>query len=130
MKIIGIILLAAGFSLAQAPDPGYGTLSPQGDIMSERGLVDRTQQDLRRAADFERHHGHEKEVKRYEDAQHHLSDFDRRLTDGHFDKDKLDSAIDDVKEVVEHNTLDPAARDALRDDLVSLRQMRVLHNKD
>ena len=92
-----------------------------------RGVVDRTQDDLRKAAEFERHKG--KEVTRYENAQKHLSDFDREMTKGHFDKDKLDTAIDDVKNVVEHNTLDSDARDALRRDLGDLRVVRAEHDQ-
>jgi hypothetical protein len=92
-----------------------------------RGLIDRTQDDLRRAAEFERHRG--KEVIRYENAQKHLSDFDREMTKGHFDKDRLDEAIDDVKNVVEHNTLDADDRDNLRRDLSDLRAMREEHDR-
>ena len=92
-----------------------------------RAAVDRTQNDLRRAEDFERQKG--KEVTRYDNAQKHLSDFDRDFTRGHFDKDKLDTAIDDLKNVVEHNTLNPADRDALGADLRDLRVMRAEHDR-
>ncbi len=87
-----------------------------------RVTVDRTQTDLRRAQDFERQHG--KEITRYANAQKHLSDFDRDFTRGHFDKGKLNTAIDDLKNVVDHNTLDPQNRDALTADLRDLRVMR------
>jgi len=87
-----------------------------------RRVIDRTQIDLRRAEEFERQH--HKEVERYDNAQRHLSDFDRQYTRGHFDKDKLDTAIDDLKNVVEHNTLNPADRDALSADLRDLRMVR------
>jgi hypothetical protein len=87
-----------------------------------RVTIDRTQTDLRRAQDFERQHG--KEVSRYDNAQKHLSDFDRDFTRGHFDKGKLNTAIDDLKNVVDHNTLDPQDRDALTADLRDLRVMR------
>jgi hypothetical protein len=93
----------------------------------ERSLIDRTQDDLRRAADFERHNG--KETSRYENAQKHLSDFDRELTRGHFDKGRLDDAIGDMKDVMDHNTLDPAGRDALQRDLGDLRVMRDDHDR-
>jgi hypothetical protein len=99
-------------------------LGQAGDV---RGLVDRTQGDLRRAEDFERKKG--KEVLRYENAQKHLSDFDKEFTRGHFEKGKLDDAINDVKNVVDHNTLDPESRDALRNDLRELRLMRADHDK-
>src|ERR1700722_11114971 len=80
-------------------------------VNEARGVIDRTQNDLRRAEDFERQK--HKEVSRYDNAQKHLSDFDRDYTKGHFDKGKLDTAIDDLKNVVEHNTLNPEDRDAL-----------------
>ena len=107
------ILIAAGFLVsatawAQSLDP--------------RATIDRTQTDLRRAEDFERHHG--KEIARYDNAQKHLSEFDRDFTRGHFDRGKLDAAIDDMKNVVEHNTLTPTDRDALAADLRDLRVMR------
>jgi hypothetical protein len=91
-----------------------------------RGIVDRSQDDLRKAEEFERHKG--KEVTRYDNAQKHLSDFDREMSKGHFDKGKLDTAIDDLKNVVDHNTLDPEARDALKRDLADLRATRSEHD--
>jgi len=92
-----------------------------------RTLVDRVQNDLKRASDFERRKG--KETDRYENAQKHLSEFDRELHKGKFDKGKLDTAIDDVKNVVEHNTLNPEDRDALSADLHTLRDLREVRGK-
>jgi hypothetical protein len=110
------ILLASGL-LAVA---GVAGLAAQ--ALDVRETIDHTQQDLRRAQEFERQHG--KEVARYDNAEKHLSDFDREFTRGHFDRGKLDTAIDDVKNVVDHNTLDPGDRDALVADLRDLRVMR------
>jgi len=87
-----------------------------------RAVIDRTQNDLRRAEEFERQN--HKEVSRYVNAQKHLSDFDRDYTKGHFDKGKLDASINDLKNVVEHNTLNPQDRDALTADLRDLRFVR------
>jgi hypothetical protein len=87
-----------------------------------RAVIDRTQNDLRRAEEFERQK--HKEISRYENAQKHLSDFDRDYTKGHFDKGKLDASINDLKNVVEHNTLNPQDRDALSADLRDLRLVR------
>jgi hypothetical protein len=91
-------------------------------LTDTRALVDQTLRDLHEATEFERHNG--KQIERYENATRHLSDFDKEYTKGHFDKDKLDEAINDLKNVVEHNTLDPRARDALSEDLQDLRMMR------
>lgn len=87
-----------------------------------REIVDRVQADLERAADFTRNNG--KENERYHNVQHHLSEFDRELRRGHFDKDKLDSSIDDLKNVVKNNTLESKDRDALAADLSDLRTLR------
>jgi hypothetical protein len=94
----------------------------QGRYAQARGLVYRVQENLRQAEQFTPPADKEKE--RYHNAQHHLSEFDRKLSEGRFDKDKLDEAIDDVKNVVEHNTLSPESRDKLTQDLHELRELR------
>jgi ABC-type transporter Mla subunit MlaD len=94
----------------------YGNNS--GDI---RGLVDRTQADLRAAGDIQ--HG-QKERERYKHAQKSLSTFDRHLAKGQFDKDKLDDAISDIQSVLDHNTLQASSRDALVRDVADLRAAR------
>ena len=112
MFALTALLVAAG-SIAYSQDGRYG---------NARSLVARVQNDLRRAERFTRPTGKERE--RYFNAQHHLSQFDRQLARGRFDKDKLDEAIDDVKNVVENNTLSPRDRDVLSGDLRDLRELR------
>ncbi len=87
-----------------------------------RELVARVQSDLQRAAEFTRNN--EKERERYHNVQNHLSEFDRELRRGKWEKDKLDQAIDDLKNVVKNNTLESHDRDALAADLSELRTMR------
>ncbi len=89
-----------------------------------RDIVARVQNDLRRAADFTA--SKEKERERYRDVQKKLSEFDRELSKGHFEKGKLDEAIDELKEVVKNNTLESHDRDALASDLSDLRTLRDL----
>ena len=93
----------------------------QGQYDRGRNLVARTLSDLRRASRLEQG---SRERERYANAERHLSQFDRELSRNRFDKDKLDSAIDDVNNVVERNTLDPRSRDNLRQDLSDLRRLR------
>ena len=93
----------------------------QGQYDRGRDLVGRTIRDLRRASRLEQG---SRERERYANAERHLSQFDRELSRNRFDKDKLDSAIDDVNNVVERNTLDPRSRDNLRQDLGDLRRLR------
>ena len=92
------------------------------DYGRARDLITRVQEDLERAADFTRNK--EKERERYQNVQHHLSEFDKELRKGHFDKDKLDTAIDDLKNVVQNNTLESRDRDSLAADLSDLRTLR------
>jgi len=87
-----------------------------------RDMIARAQEDLQRAADFTRNN--EKERERYHNVQNHLSEFDRELRRGHWDKSKLDDAIDDLKNVVKNNTLESHDRDALAADLEALRTLR------
>ena len=89
---------------------------------SGRSVIGQTQSDLRRSSQLARGRGKEKD--RIQNALRHLSDFDRRMSRGRFDKGILDTAIEDVNNVVGNNTLSPGDRDALTGDLQALRDMR------
>jgi len=89
-----------------------------------RALVGRVQEDLRRAAGMASPRNHNKDYKRVDDAQRHLSQFDRALSKNKWDSGKLDAAISDVQGVVDHNTLTPQDRDSLNADLHDLRGVR------
>lgn len=93
--------------------------SPYGDL---RGLVDRTQNDLRAAAELESNK--EKERERYRSAQGHLSTFDRHLTKGKFDKGELHKSIDAIQSILDHNVLQASSRDALMRDVTDLKIAR------
>jgi predicted RNase H-like nuclease (RuvC/YqgF family) len=101
---------------------GAGWVAQGADFDRARDLVARVQDDLQRAADFTR--TNEKERDRYQNVQHHLSEFDRELRRDHFDKGKLDDAIDNLKDLVKNNTLESHDRDALASDLSDLRTLR------
>ena len=119
---IQLAALALGASLALVANA-----SPEWhdrDYPGLRGLIDRTQNDLRMASGLE-HGEHQRE--RYQHAQDELSSFDRGLSKGHFDRGRLDRSIDDLKSVLDHNTLDPGSRDALRHDVEDLRIARERH---
>ena len=114
-RLLVATLAIAGFAIAAPPEFGrYST---------GRNLVSRVQNDLRRAERFTR--PSEKEKERFYNAQRHLSQFDREMSRGKFDKDKLDEAIDDVHSVVKNNTLSPGDRDELDGDLRDLRELRL-----
>ena len=52
------------------------------------------------------------------------SNLESKAEQGRYDKGDLDSLINDVKNVVEHNTLQSEDRDALTADLRDLRVLR------
>lgn len=87
-----------------------------------RQVVGRTQVDLDRAASFLR--GNKKEQDRLRNAQKHLSEVDRHMAKGKFDKDTLDSAIGDIQSVLDHNVLQSQDRDVLIRDVTELRAIR------
>ena len=94
------------------------------DYDDVRGLVDRTQSDLRAASGLE--HG-DKQHGRYQHAQDSLSKFDRKLLRGKFDRGELERSIQHLKTLVDHNTLQPSSRDALMQDLDDLRATKERH---
>lgn len=114
-------LSVAGAVLAFALTGAGWTLQAQ-NFDRARDLVERVQNDLARAEDFTRNN--EKERVRYENVQHHLSEFDRDLRHDHFDKGKLSDTIDNLKDVVRKNTLESHDRDELARDLSDLRTLR------
>ncbi len=116
VSVAGAVLL---FALT-----GVGWTLQAQDFDRARDLVERVQNDLARAEDFTRNN--EKERVRYENVQHHLSEFDRDLRHDHFDKGKLDDAINNLKDVVRNNTLESRDRDELARDLSDLRTLRDL----
>lgn len=115
------VALGAALSVSSVASPQWHEREHEG----LRGLVERTQADLNSAAGMA--HG-KSQVDRYQHAEDELSSFDRKLSKGHFDKDRLDKAIENIKSVLEHNTLDPGLRDALRRDLTDLRMARERHD--
>ena len=87
-----------------------------------RELIQRVRDDLQRVRDLGERNGKERE--RVDNAMKHLSDFDRNLTKHNFNQGRLDSAIDDIKNVVKNNSLDPRNRDILTADMKDLREYR------
>ncbi|MDQ2843358.1 MAG: hypothetical protein M3Y72_20430 [Acidobacteriota bacterium] len=112
------VLFLAGGTLLGSPNAWY-QYEGFGDI---RGLVDRTQNDLRSSSELEHNNGDQRA--RYRNAQGHLSTFDRNLTKGKFNKGELNKAIHDVQEVLNKNSLQASARDALIRDVEDLRTAR------
>jgi hypothetical protein len=90
-----------------------------------RSIVDKTQSDLRGAADLEHNNG--KQQDRYHNAQEHLSTFDRHLVKGKFDRGELEKAIGEIKGILDHNVLQASSRDALLRDMEDLRAAKDRH---
>jgi hypothetical protein len=114
------ISLLAGSLVACAQ--GYRSYRPR-----QESCVDRTERDLEallhRTAAFDSG----RERVRYDNALHHLSEFQNELYRGRFDRGKLSRAIGNVQNVVRHNLLDDRARGMLLNDLNSLQAFRAAH---
>ena len=129
---LSILALRIG-AMALALLPGYQMLQAQGyppryppvGQYYDRSTVspaDRTIEDLRRISARETFsHG---EHERYEHAIEHLSQFAGKLYGGRFDAGKLDRGIDDLRNVLQRNRMDPRARDVLSADLNELFRYR------
>jgi hypothetical protein len=94
-----------------------------------RNLVQRIQDNLRQSVGMATPaiKKDRKQIERWDKAQRSLSNFDKHLSEGKFDKGELDGAIGDLKDVVDHNTLSSEDRDRLNRDLGDLRQFRANH---
>ena len=89
-----------------------------GEYGNLRALVNRTQNDLRYAAEIPARKAHARD--RYEDAQGHLSSFDRKLSRGRFDRGELNKSIDKLRAILNKNVLQGTARNALERDINEL----------
>jgi len=118
MKLmIRSVLLAVAAALI-AP---VGVWGQEGAYPEARRLVQHVQDDLHHVSQADDRH---KEADHVEDALKHLADFDKGLANNKFDKGRLDSAIDHMKQILDDNTIDARDRDALRSDLEDLRHLR------
>jgi hypothetical protein len=113
-------MLVGGSGVATAADWGFKHHGDQYDKL--RDVVDRTQSDLRTAADLEPKHNDEHN--RYKNAQGHLSTLDRKLVKGKFDKGELEKALDGLKDILDHNVLQASTRDNLMRDMTDLKIAR------
>jgi hypothetical protein len=126
-KMFAVAMLAAGLWTLPSSEcraAGYAAYEHGGEYGDLRGLVDRTQSDLRAATELA--HGN-KQNDRYHKAQDHLSKLDRSLSHGKYNKGALNDSIDGVKSILDHNTLQASARDSLMRDLTDLKIARDRH---
>jgi len=119
------LLTVATVSMAAAPTPYFQESEGPAGI---RGLIDRTQSDLRAAEDVV-DPKNSKDRERYRNAQKNLSDLDRHFTKGKYDRGDLDRSIGDIQSILDHNTLQASSRDALLRDVEDLRVARARFGK-
>ena len=117
-NVFGASLMTALLVLSLARTPAAFA---QGDEYNEaRNLVQRVQDDLRTL-----HPNGNKDRDRINDALKHLSELDRKLTKDKFSKGPLSDAIGNVKDILDHNTLETRERDMLNADIHDLRELRL-----
>ncbi len=111
-----------GYPNGGYPNPGYPVQdygnsygAPLGQL---RGVVNRTQNDLRYAAGLPTRNGKGRE--RIAEAEGHLSSLDRRLSEGRMNRSELNKSIDKLRAILHKNVLDGMSRNALQRDLDEL----------
>ena len=100
-----------------APTPAYGNNGYQAPPLTFRVI-----QDLNRTAASR--HLDEHERKHIDSALRGLEEFDRRLANGNFDKDRLDNIIENINHLANADRVRGRDRDVLREDLSALRDYR------
>src|SRR5206468_3667698 len=88
-----------------------------------RSPMDRAMYDLNRAESDSRFVGGG-DRRRIEKAREEISRFERRASEGRYDRHELDRAIASVQRVVDSNALNYRDRAALIDDLARMREFR------
>ena len=115
---LGMGLIAGTAALSPAADWGF---RHHPDSYAElRNTIDRTQNDLRMAADLDPR----RNDNRYKNAQGHLSTFDRKLIKGKWDNGELDKALNDIRDILNKNVLQASMRDNLMRDATDLKVAR------
>ena len=109
---IASILIAGSISVVFAQEDRY----------REERLCATVEADIQHSEGYTRSRGRDRE--RADNALRHLSEFDSDFPRGHFNKDKLDQAIDDVKNLADNNPMSAEDRRLLQEDLRRLREFR------
>lgn len=112
-------LLAAGLLIATLPAAAQG---PWRGRYSNAPVIDRVLSDIDRAGYNGYADRHERN--RLENARRDLIRFQDNWARGRFDRDRLDSAIDNLHHVVDSGRIDPRARGLLARDMDILRDFR------
>jgi pantothenate synthetase len=103
-------------------EPGYRTNGYQAPPITFRVV-----QDLNRTAANRRLDEHER--KHIDSALRGLEEFDRRLAEGNFDKDRLDHIIENINHLANADRVRGRDRDILLDDLNALRDYRATRGR-
>ena len=99
-----------------------GVIFAQEENYREEPLCATVETDIQHSEGYTRSKGKDRD--RADNALRHLSEFDSAFQRGKFDKDKLDQAIDDVKNLADNNPMGPEDRRLLLEDLRRLREFR------
>ncbi len=111
-----------GYRNGDYPVRGYGNPGYGGGLEQLRGVVNRTQNDLRYAAGLPTRNGNGRE--RIAEAEGHLSSLDRKLSEGRMGRSELNKSIDKLRSILHKNVLEGGARNALQRDVDELMTAR------
>jgi len=122
--IVAFFTLTAPAALLHAQyGPPNGPYRPE----SVSALVDRVHEDLNRGYDVWHLRGSDRD--RLTHAERQLRDFSHDWSHGKFDKGDLDQSISAIQHVLDNNHLTGSERDALWNDVESLRHMREAYDR-
>lgn len=127
-RILKVVLFSALLmSLGAAAQAQYGP--PGGPYRPERvsALVEKVKIDLNRG--YNQWHLSNGDQKRLNKAEERLREFARDWNQARFSKGALDASISDVQHVLDKNHLYGRERDALRNDVERLRNMREAYDR-
>ena len=122
LALASLILAAAALT---ASAQSYGDRDRDRDRYSERNRggspVDRVLNDLRRARSgwVDRH-----EFKHFDHAEHELSRFQQRLSQGRFDGHPLDEGISELNHLANSDRINPRDHEIFARDVYELREFR------
>ena len=122
----GFVVVAASLLFAQAAYSQFRE-RPEYGAHEVTALVDRVHDDLDRGYHVWHLSGGDKD--RLNNAEKQLREFARKWERHKFDKGQLDDSISSVQHVLDNNRLEGPERDAIRDDVKRLRNMREAYDR-
>ncbi|MEO5923566.1 MAG: hypothetical protein ABIR70_07045 [Bryobacteraceae bacterium] len=132
LALVGALAFV-GMAQAQNRNGNFGNGGFRGNDRYPQGqnqrfdVIDRAQADVNRLAGLRLD---KRDFGRVNDLTRNLREFEQRMSQGRFDKGKLDHIIETMDHLADSNRIPPAARTTLYRDVQDLRQYRANRGYD